>query len=585
MAPTARSFVIDASLCFVLSKYNKISAMKIAEILCDCFSHEDTTAAKTQLVKDVQNLTLNLSSNNLRARRDVDHSERQRKEAVDIVTIITTIDQQGFISCLPHYVVDNTDSIPSLKVEDGELKYLMARINKLDDAILCVQQTVNKMFNYKSGGLSHISHRLADNTHVVSRSADEPVVNHGPTAAIGQNPPLTSGGLMFIPSNMYVDQQQRCSTTTQSTYVGETRAITASAIASNVNNTSASTYTTHGVTSVGGVGEPAGASNQGRWADCQPSSASSAVDTDDDFTLVESRSSKRRRVRQSPGIYNGTPGTPPAVIPGQRASMFSAIVNTAATNAKKPTTRKQMMIGTLRSPPNLPPGVDIQSGRSQTTGKLQAAKPLRGKAVFCVDNVSNDVMVADLEQFVKGMGVRVIQCNETKPRRSYRQKQNDIVPNDHKAFFLSINKLDTKLLLNPSKWPADVSVSPWFFKKKDDQPTTNPTTDQNIVTAVPTASAAAASFSTLTTVADITARVNSPTATPTVATAAVAAAETETDEQMMSLSPIRTDDQQLHHTGNSDEFDEASDTLNDDGDDAAHNSTSVQVVDLSAIIN
>ena len=83
--------------------------------------------------------------------------------------------------------------------------------------------------------------------------------------------------------------------------------------------------------------------------------------------------------------------------------------------------------------------------------------------MYCVDNVSNDVSVADLETFVKSkLGVRVIKCNETKPRRSFRQKRDNIKP-DHKAFFLCINKADSQLLLDPAKWPADVVVSAWFF--------------------------------------------------------------------------------------------------------------------------
>ena len=535
----------------------------------------------------------------MRARRDADHSERQRKEAADIVTIVTTIDQQGFISSLPHYVVDNTDSIPSLKVEDGELKYIMARVNKLDDAILCVQQTINKMFDYMNGGLSHISRTLADNahvTHVLSRSAVEPV-NRGPTVATGRKPPsLIPGGLRLMPSNTststYVNQQQqqqRSSTTIQSTYVGETQAASTPAVMSSVNNSSISTSTTRSTTSVGGVGDLGGASYQGRRGDCQPSSASSAVDTDDDFTVVENRTTKRRRIRQSPGSHVGSPGR--AFIPDKKSPTFAAVAQTAATAiAKKPAPHKQMLIGTLRSPPSATTGANIQASSVQTARKIQAAKPLRGTAVFCVDNVRNDVTVADLEQFVRGMGVRVLKCNETKPRRSYRQKRNNVVPTDHKAFFLSINRLDTKLLLDPKKWPADVSVSAWFFKKKEDgQPTMNPTTDQNDANASqPTAAttadggggATATAGSTVTVVSDVAASDNSSTTTPADATAA-AAAETATEEPM-SLSPIRTDDQELHHTGNSDVFDAASDTLN--GDDAL-NSTYVHVVDLSAVIN
>ena len=97
--------------------------------------------------------------------------------------------------------------------------------------------------------------------------------------------------------------------------------------------------------------------------------------------------------------------------------------------------------------------------------------------MFCVDNVHRDVTADDLALFVKSkLGVRVILCNETKPRRSFRQKRDNLMP-DHKAFFLCINMADKNLLLNADKWPADVAVSAWFFKKKTDYaPATTPST-------------------------------------------------------------------------------------------------------------
>ena len=225
---------------------------------------------------------------------------------------------------------------------------------------------------------------------------------------------------------------------------------------------------------------------------------------------------------------------------------------------------------------------------------MTAAKPLYGKAIFCVDNLHKDITAVDLEQYVMSIGVRVLSCGETKPRRSYRQKVNNVVPDDRKAFHLCINKADTKILLNPSKWPADVSVSAWFFRKKNDNSgdnqqttTTSPSTvAASAVAATPAAAAATtrpappAAVQTETVVSAAAAAViNSATTVIDMhqpASSVSPAAETLTVASM-NLSPINS----LHNTNNSDEFDEASDTILQDD---AHNSTSILVVDLSSIV-
>ena len=339
--------------------------------------------------------------------------------------------------------------------------------------------------------------------------------------------------------------------------------------------------TSRGQSNIGqpGVGDMGGSLYRGRWADSHPTSESSAVDTDDaagvrsddgDFTLVENRRAKRRRVRRSPGIEAPAPRAsgPPAAASGQPGK---APVPSFAAVAKKPP-RKPLVVGALRSPPSHSAtsitgqvaSVAIAGGK-----RLAAAKPYLGKAVFCVDNVSKDVTADDVKQFVVRMGVRVLDCNNAKPRRTRKQKPNDEIP-DHKAFYLCINKADTGLLLDPSKWPADVTVSAWFFRKKDD------VDEQQTTTRPPTAgdSGASVAVNAGADVITVTADVHQPDAS------AADAANVETE--MMSLSPIVANSAAAQTANdNSDVFAEASDSMQAAD---AHNSTTVQVVDLSTII-
>ena len=116
--------------------------------------------------------------------------------------------------------------------------------------------------------------------------------------------------------------------------------------------------------------------------------------------------------------------------------------------------RKPLMVGCHHSP--------IASNGSSK--KLSAAKPLFGKAVFCVDNVNLDVIGDELEVYVKSLSVRVVSCHQVNPRRTYKQKRDNIYPNDHKTFRLCIYKADSNLLLNSDVWPDDIAISVYYFK-------------------------------------------------------------------------------------------------------------------------
>lgn len=59
---------------------------------------------------------------------------------------------------------------------------------------------------------------------------------------------------------------------------------------------------------------------------------------------------------------------------------------------------------------------------------------------------------------------RLIDCNETKPRRTYKERRDNIPATGRKAFFLCVNKADVSSLMQSDKWPTDISISKWYFK-------------------------------------------------------------------------------------------------------------------------
>jgi len=100
------------------------------------------------------------------------------------------------------------------------------------------------------------------------------------------------------------------------------------------------------------------------------------------------------------------------------------------------------------------------AGRSSA---LSAAKSIRKKAVFCVDNVSTSCCVNDIRAFVSCQFIDVLTCFEVKSR--LRRNESDTA--DRKAFRLCIYEDDRRKLLNEAIWPDSIQVSEWYFKPPD----------------------------------------------------------------------------------------------------------------------
>ena len=149
------------------------------------------------------------------------------------------------------------------------------------------------------------------------------------------------------------------------------------------------------------------------------------------FSAVVSRRSKRNRKERSPQATTGA--------------------SAAEQPAEQPQRRR----------------VPVLTGRSAAQDlRIAAAKKLRKKAVFYLDNISNTCTTDDVSEFVSSLSVEVLNCFAVKPRR---RRGEDDVPRDHKAFRLCINADDRDRLLNATAWPDSVLFSDWYFKSAAEQ--------------------------------------------------------------------------------------------------------------------
>ena len=96
---------------------------------------------------------------------------------------------------------------------------------------------------------------------------------------------------------------------------------------------------------------------------------------------------------------------------------------------------------------------------------ISAAKKLRKKAVFCIDNVNTSCSVNDMCKFVSDLSIEVVSCFEVKPRRRRNENEGEA---DRKAFRLCIYDNDRDRLMDAAVWPDSVMVSQWFFKAAAD---------------------------------------------------------------------------------------------------------------------
>ena len=64
-----------------------------------------------------------------------DGEARLAREVDDIVSLFTYLDEQKAIDMLPRYVASGPDSMPSLRLYEGDLNVIVAMFKKLDSRV------------------------------------------------------------------------------------------------------------------------------------------------------------------------------------------------------------------------------------------------------------------------------------------------------------------------------------------------------------------------------------------------------------------------------------------------------------------
>lgn len=417
-----RMVVLNHALCFIFSKIHRDDEKKIKNCVINFYSDEAISAARDMLL-DYANTT-DITLPRLPGRRNAGDGRTQR-ELKDIFDIIDTLDSAMALDQLPKFTSDDPVEMPSSNLTEGDMRAIMDRLDKLDARMEAMTVQVT-MFSGLVQRLAQPSVNTGGESRD-SRSLIKSTVGPASAATVARPAVNTSVSALAKPG---AQAAVKVNTVVQPT-AGPSSVALPSAISS--------AKSRHGESY-----------DESAAADSEP------------YTEVLSKSGrKRRRVRSK----NNSPDEPNYTTDDadDESAAAVAVKTVHVSYASKAAKGKPLVVGKKR---------DIIYENAIAIGivakradKIAAAKPYLSKSVFCVDNVSTDVSVDEMTQFIDQLGVRVISCNNVPPRRPMWQRRRGIKPKDRRTFRVCIPRDDCDKFLDEDMWPEHISVSRWIFAK------------------------------------------------------------------------------------------------------------------------
>ena len=400
--------------------------------LSDFYTTLDLVAAKNQLLKDTEKAGLSEILPRYPVRQGVNHVDQVIN---DIVDIFARLDEHKKIDDLPQYVCSNSESIPSIKLDDGDLRFMINKIDKMEVVIGNMHASINAVYAL----LSTIEKKV--NTCVINNQIGRPpvVTQPMPRRNIAQPVEPPTGVSLCLDDNHVFPPLSKPS--------------------GDVN---------------GQLGARAKNSDWAARTNLASATSTDSLDSEP-FKLTRHESQRKRRRMRSEQLalqelqVNGslkTKSSNPIVEQQNRSDITNIKIGV---NPKRSTAEMKPAQQPVQQRNSRSRRIPLSVGKCVTGSSVTGAKPY--KQVFCVDNVSLSIDADQLTHFVSNLGVRVISCFEVNPRLSSWQRSHYNQP-DHRTFRLCINKVDKDILLNPDTLPEDIYISQWFFKgTTQDNPT------------------------------------------------------------------------------------------------------------------
>lgn len=423
----ARCLVVCEPLCFVFNRYGKATSLQLIEILSSFYDTDKLNSAKKQLCDDIDVMKIDKWPRPSRRR---DSGNRAKIEADDIVSLFSFLDEKQIMDKLPIYVCANVDNIPTTRWFDGDLQFIMSKLNNLEleaaeskdhqrKMETCIMKQNGEFLLQLNTALdkqkSEISSYIeVHNTKLSDVEKTFASIDHDLRDAIFANssctPAVNSGALSLQPGlqSVSLTEDARCD---------RSEAIN--------NRTSArqqpSVWSGLPYASTVLSRDP----RQQRLSVHHPRSTADSVTADSDnesgrvFKEVLSRRAKRRKTTS-----------------GSALDMQPASANKQSKLSKPRNLIK--VVGELRTAENC---------------KIKASGNILKKLVYCVSNVSDEFNCDDLKCFLSDNDIQIVSCFDSKTKFT-----------GTKAFRVCISSKYEEKFLSSNIWPEDVIVREWFFK-------------------------------------------------------------------------------------------------------------------------
>ena len=137
-----RAVVLCAPLCFIANRIGNTEVKVLKNVLKDYYSADDIAVAKQRLIEDADTISRNVNLPNRPRLPRHTGEDRLIRDIEDIILLYTFLDDRKVCNDLPIYASDSPDSMPYLRIIDGDFKLLVAKMDKMADQILKLQEIV-----------------------------------------------------------------------------------------------------------------------------------------------------------------------------------------------------------------------------------------------------------------------------------------------------------------------------------------------------------------------------------------------------------------------------------------------------------
>ena len=126
-----KELVLCEPLCFISNKFGKLTLNVLKNAVTDFYNIDDLVEAKIRLLHDVNLLEFAYKLPHIPKRRG--ETNRSAHEVDDIFALFQFVDEHGQLPKLPRYVSCGPDMMPSIRLFEGDMHFLLARLDRLEN--------------------------------------------------------------------------------------------------------------------------------------------------------------------------------------------------------------------------------------------------------------------------------------------------------------------------------------------------------------------------------------------------------------------------------------------------------------------